>query len=68
MRMRSYRAKNLGETIRNRPQFGLSPNARRDRHHALDSGGASTADNGIELGGKIGEVEVAVAVDKHLNN
>ena len=39
--------------------------ARRDRHHAPDAGGARARHHGVELGGEIGKIQVAVAVDQH---
>src|SRR5438105_5005464 len=65
MRMRAERAINVGKAVRYREHFGLPPNARGDRDHALDAGGAGTCHHRIELFGKIREIEMAMAVDQH---
>ena len=39
----------------------------RDRHHAADAGRARARHHGVEFGGKIGKIEVAMAVDQHVS-
>ena len=65
MRMSAERAVNIRKAVRYRKHFGLPPNARRDRNHTLDTGGAGARHHRIELIGKIREIEMAMAVDQH---
>jgi hypothetical protein len=66
MRMGADRAKDIGETICDRKQFILTANARRDRDHPSDAGGTRAGNYGVELVGKIGKIEMAVAVNQHV--
>jgi hypothetical protein len=43
----------------------VARNACRDGHYARDVGRAGAVDNGIKLVGKIGKIEMAMAVDQH---
>ena len=44
----------------------MTANAGRDRDHAPDAGAARASNDGVELVGKIGKVEMAVAVNEHV--
>ncbi len=66
MRMRADRAKHVGKALGDREQVRLALDPRRNRHHALDAGGAGARHHGIELGGEIGKIEMAMAVDEHV--
>jgi len=65
VRMRADRAIDVVETLGDGAERGEFPDLGRDRHQARDLGGAGAREHGIELGGKIGKIEVAVAVDEH---
>ena len=65
MRMSAKRGVNIRKAVRYRKHFALAPNARRDRNHTLDTGGAGARHHRIELIGKIREIEMAMAVDQH---
>ena len=65
MRMRADRAKNIGKALGDGQYLGMAVNACRDRDHAGNAGGAGARDHGVKLRGKIGKVEMAMAVDQH---
>src|SRR5512132_4135733 len=65
MRMCAYRTKDFRNLFRDRKHLRMSLHAGRDRNDAADAGGASPSDDGIKLGRKVREIEVAMAVDKH---
>jgi hypothetical protein len=65
MRMGADGTENVGKTLGNRQHFRVTGNARRDRNQARNAGIARASDYGIELVGKIGKIEMAMAVDQH---
>ncbi len=67
MRMRADRAKNVGKALGDRQHSVMTANARRDGHDAPDTDVARASDHGVELGGEIGKVEMAVAIDEHVS-
>ena len=48
-----------------REQRVEAPHPGRDRDDAPDAGGPGAGDNAVEVVGKVREVEMAMAVDKH---
>src|SRR6516165_3170426 len=64
MWMRADRAKHLWKAFRDRKQFDLLPNTRRNRNNAFDTSRASARDNRVELGRKNRKIEMAVAIYK----
>ena len=65
VRMRADRAKNIGKALGDRQHLRVAAHPRRDRHHAADAGRARPRNHGVEFGGEIGKIEMAVAVDQH---
>ena len=65
VRMGADRAKHVRKTLGDRHHLAVPRDARRDRDQAADIGLARAADDGVKLGGKIGKIEMAVAVDQH---
>ena len=66
MRVRADRAKHVRKALGDGEQVRLALDARGNRHHALDAGGTGARHDGVELGGEIGKIEMAVAVDEHV--
>ena len=66
MRMRADRAEHVGKALGDGEQFRLALHSRGNRDHALDPGGAGARDHGVKLRGKIGKIEMAMAVDEHV--
>jgi len=65
MRMGADRAIDVRKSLRDRKQRAETPHPRRYRDDAPYPGGFRARDNAVEIVGKVGKVEVAVAVDKH---
>ena len=68
MRMRADRAKNIGKALCDRQHAGEAAHARRDGDKAPDAGVSGARDDRVELAGKIGKVEMAMAVDQHCSS
>jgi hypothetical protein len=66
MRMGADGAIDIGKALDDRKQRGLPPHPRRDGDNAPDARRLGARDNGVEILGKVLEVEMAVAVDEHL--
>ena len=65
MRMGADRAIDVGKTLGDREQAVQPLYPRRDRDDAADPGGLGARDDGVEIVGEIGKIEMAVAVDEH---
>ena len=63
--MGADRAKDIGEAVGDRQQFIVTAHARGDRDHPPDAGTTGAANHGVELVGKIGKIEMAMAVNQH---
>ena len=63
--MRADRAVHIGEALGDREDVRVLLDAGRDRDHARHAGGLRARDNGVDLVGEIGEIEMAMAVDQH---
>jgi hypothetical protein len=56
----------LAVALRDREQAVEAPDARGDADDGADTGSRRPGENAVEIGRKIGEVEMAVMVDKHV--
>src|SRR4051812_13722170 len=65
MRVRTDRAKYIVEALRNFQNARVLPHSRRDRHHEPKAAAAPPLHDVIQIVRKVGEIEMAVAVDKH---
>ena len=65
MRMRTDRAEYVGKFLGDRQHLRQFSHARRDRHHAANTGGACARDNGVQLRREFRKIQMAVAVDEH---
>ena len=65
MGMRAERAVDVGKALGDAEHLGMSFDSRRDGHDARNAGCLRAGNHGVELVGKIGEIEMAVAVDQH---
>src|ERR1700748_3307066 len=65
MRMRSDRTIDVREPSGDIEQCSEPADPRRNRYDASDAGGFGPGDDSIEIIGKIGKIEVAMAVDQH---
>lgn len=65
VRMGADRTEDFGKFFRDRKHLCVSFHASRDGNDAADAGSASPTDDGIKLGRKVREIEMAMAVDKH---
>ena len=65
MRMRADRTIDVVEAVCDCVELMETPNTGADRNHAPYAGRTGTLDDRVQLRGKIGKVQVAVAVDKH---
>src|SRR5215475_4231543 len=65
MRMRAHRAIDAGESFGDRQDVAVASHARRDGHDPPDAGSLGTRHHAVELGGEVGKIEVAVAVNQH---
>ena len=65
VRMGADRAEHVGKALGDRQHLGVARNPGRDRDHAGDAGRAGAVDHAVELGGEIGKIEMAMAVDQH---
>ena len=61
-------AVDVGRTFRHRAHTGKPAHARADGEEMPDSLGARGIEHAVEFGGKVGEIEMAMAVDKHEPN
>ena len=66
VRMGANRAEDIGEALGDGEELRLTSDARGNRDHALDPCGARARDHGVKLRGKIGKIEMAMAVDEHV--
>ena len=64
MRMRADRAEHVLETLGDRQHLAMAAHARRDRYDFHQTRGFRPGDDGIDLGGEIREIEMAMAVDQ----
>ena len=65
MRVRADRAENFRKLLRYGKYLWKFSHARADRDDATDAGGPRMPDNGVQLAGKIGKIQVAVAIHQH---
>ncbi len=65
MRMRAHRAVHVRKTFGDREHLIMPLDPGRDRDHAGDAGRLGAGYDRVELGRKVGKIEVAVAVDQH---
>jgi hypothetical protein len=63
--MGPHRAIDLGKALGDAEHLGVPLDPHRDGDDAPNAGGAGARDDGVEFAGKIGKVEVAMAVDQH---
>jgi hypothetical protein len=63
--MHADRAPNVIVALGNRAHAIERAEARPDREHCSHTGGARAADNGVEFGPEVREVQMAVAVNEH---
>ena len=65
MRMGADGAEHVGKTLGNGQNLCELAHPSRDGDHAADAGCARAGHHRVELGGKIGKIQMAVAIDKH---
>ena len=65
VRMRSNRAEDVGETLRDSPHLIELADARADRNHGPHASRAGARDHLVEFPGEVGEIQMAVAIDQH---
>src|SRR3979411_1864868 len=65
MRMGADRAIDVRKSLRDRQQGAETPHPRRDGDEPPNACRRSPRDDGVEIIGEIGKIEMAVAVDKH---
>jgi hypothetical protein len=65
MRMRADGAIDLRKALGDREQRVETPHPRRNGNDTSDASGFSAGDDTFQIVGKIGKVEMAMAVDKH---
>jgi len=63
--MSADRTKDFRNPLGNCEHLRVFPHARRNRDDPADIGCPSAGDDVIEFGGKIGKIEVSMAVNKH---
>ena len=64
MRMGADRTVDVRKALGDGEHLGMAFDPRRDGDHARDAGRPRARNDGIELTGKIGKIEMAVAVDQ----
>ena len=65
VRMGADGAEHLREFLGNGQHLGVFLHPRRNGHDAADAGRPRPRDDSLDLAGKIGKIEMAVAVDEH---
>ena len=65
MRMGADRAIDVRKSLGDREQCAEPPHPRRDGDDAPDAGGRRPRHDAVEVVGKIGKIEMAMAVDEH---
>ncbi len=65
MWVRADRAIDVGKALGDGQHLIVSAHAGRNRDHPLHTCRPRPTDDGVQLGGKIGKIEMAMAVDQH---
>jgi hypothetical protein len=66
VRMGADRAIDVGKALGDGEHLRVPLDAGRDSDDARNAGGACARDDAVEFAGKVGKIEVAVAVDQHV--
>ena len=65
VRMGADRAIDIGKAFGDGEHLAVSLHARRNRHHAPDVRRTRTPNQGVQLAGEVGKIQMTVAIDQH---